>query len=222
MPDNQEKLLPYALTTPSRIKELLEINDQDFDKLFIRLINSVSDFIQQECNGRRFLRKTYVDEVYSSSNQRQRFITLRQCPVYSISALSYRAGPPSAPAWQPFTIDQFELINPQPDIAGITYYPSGMVRVYGFVPTIYNNMVRATYTAGYLIDFANAGDLTKHTLPSDLTRTAENIVVRWFKRKDFAGKDTQTLETSSITFSKMLDSEDQMIIAHYRLIPGVM
>lgn len=215
---NQEKLLPYALTTVQRVKDMMDIKDAGVDQVLTRLVNAVSDFIQAQCNGRRFLQQTYTNEVYSASNTKQKYLVLRQAPVYSVSSFQYRAGPPSAPNWTSFITDQYELINPQQDINGSTYYPSGIIRIYGYIPMIYNNMTRVTYLAGYKIDFDQAGDPTSHTLPSDLSRLCENLVVRWYKRRDFAGMNSKSLESSNINFRDKLDADDLMILGNYRIV----
>lgn len=222
MPTNAEKLLPYALTTPQRVKDLLDIRDVDSDPVIIRFINAATDFIQNSCNGRKFLQQTYTNEVYSASNTKQKYLILRQCPVVSVSSFQYRAGPPSAPNWTSFIVDQYELLNPQQDINGDTYYPSGIIRIYGYIPMLYNNMTRVTYVAGYKIDFDNAGDTTKHTLPADLSRLCDNLVVRWFKRRDFAGMNAKTLDSSTINFRDKLDQDDLNIIAQYRVVSTTM
>ena len=55
-----------------------------------------------------------------------------------------------------------------------------------------------------------------HTLPSDISRTAENIVIRWYKRREMAGKSEQTLESSTIRYDRLLDQQDLDTIARYR------
>lgn len=219
---NQEKILPYALTTVQRVKDLLEITDVDLDPVITRFINAATDFIQNSCNGRRFQQQTYTNEVYSASNTKQKYLVLRQCPVYSVSSFQYRAGPPSAPNWTSFIQDQYELLNPQQDVNGITFYPSGIIRIYGYIPMLYNNMTRVTYVAGFLIDFDNAGDVTKHTLPADISRLCDNLVVRWLKRRDFAGMNAKTLDSSTINFRDKMDQDDLDIMAQYRVVAPTM
>ena len=210
------------MSTVQRCKDILDIRDVTLDPVIMRMINAASDFIQAACNGRRFLRQTYTNEVYSASNTKQKYLILRQCPVYSLTSFQYRAGPPSAPNWTSFITDQFEMINPQTDIAGVTYWPSGIIRIYGYIPMLYNNMTRVTYTAGYLIDFDNAGDVTKHTLPADLSRLCDNLVVRWLKRRDFAGMNAKTLDASTINWRDKMDQDDQDIIGQYRVVSTTM
>lgn len=218
-----DKVFAHALTIPARVKALLGLETNDMDNLIVQIINSVTAFIEGECGGRRFLERTYTNDTYSIYGNRQKYLVLRQTPIKSITSLQYRAGTPDTPNWTNFITNQYELIDPSP-IPGnesVLWYPTGVVRVYGIMPRIYNNSVRATYVAGYKIDWTNAGDPTKHELPLDLTRVAENIVVRWFKRRDFAGKSSQSLEGSSISWDRELDKEDKSIIARYQKVPYI-
>ncbi len=250
-----------------------------FDLIITRLINAATDYIEGQCGNRRFALTTYTKEVYSVWGTRQKYLTLRQAPVFylpttlsttvgstsatlatanagiavgmpiwgdgipagctvaavngtsltlssaatatasaadilivGLTKLEYRAGVPSTPNWTPFIPAQFELIDNG---------KAGLVRVYGIMPRIYNNIIRATFVAGYLINFANAGDPTQHTLPADLTRTCENIVVRWYKRREQAGKTSEAFQGTTITFNKDIDAEDQTVIGKYQRAPGV-
>ncbi len=84
--------------------------------------------------------------------------------ISGLISFQWRAGTPSNPNWTSFITDQFEL-----DEQGY----SGIVRVYGAMPRIYSNMLRATYVAGYPVDWQNAGNGTTHQLPADLTNLAK-------------------------------------------------
>lgn len=192
-----------------------------YDTVLTRYINTLTEYIMQECNGRIFTQQTYANEVYSIESAGQNILILRNTPVISISSFQWRAGTPSNPAWTDFIPDQYELIDPITDpISGTVVYPKGMIRVYGVLPRLYNNMIRATYVAGYAVDWENAGDRSKHMLPADLTNTCENLVVRRFKRRQLAGQNSQTLEGAGTAgWRNMLDQEDLDIIAHYRNAP---
>ena len=192
-----------------------------YDTVLVRYINSLTEYISQECNGRIFVQQTYVNDTYSIETARQTFLILRQYPVYSISSFQWRAGTPTNPNWTDFIPDQYELVDPTTDpISGNTYYPKGIIRVYGVLPRIYNNMIRATYVAGYPVNWANAGDRNTHQLPADLTNLCENLVVRRFKRRQLAGQSSQSIEGASTQgWRNMLDADDLDIIAHYRAVP---
>jgi hypothetical protein len=272
-----DQTLPYALTTLARIKTLLTIDNANFDLMLTNEINSVTEFLNQECN-RNFLMQKYISEVHSQWGVRQKYVILKRAPVFYITDivsttggqntitlnnangvkvgmpifgdfiasgttitvltgnvatlslpasgtsssahiiicgllnLQYRAGTPDNPSWTNFIPTQFELVDDG---------KAGIVRVYGFISSIYNNTIKADYWAGYLINWQKAGDNLTHTLPMDITRTCENLVIRAYKRREQAGKTSQSLEGSTITYDRMLDSIDQQVIARYRRVPTI-
>jgi hypothetical protein len=107
-----------------------------------------------------------------------------------------------------FTPDQFELVNQG---------HSGLVRVYGAMPGTYNNMLRASYVAGFSYDWQNAGNRSgKHQVPSDLTDTCENIVVRVFKRRQLDGKTSESIQGATTSWRNDLDAHDKNVIDNYR------
>ena len=132
--------------------------------------------------------------------------------ITGLIEFDWRSGTPSYPTWTQFILDQYELINDG---------KAGVVRLYGVMPRLYNNMMRLTYYSGYLINWATAGDNVTHTLPADLTNACENIVVRWFKRRQLAGKTSEALDGASTSWSKDIDSEDQAVLGHYRRLPTI-
>ena len=129
--------------------------------------------------------------------------------VFEISGLisfQWRAGTPSNPNWTSFITDQFEL-----DQQG----RSGIIRVYGSIPGLYNNMIRATYVAGYPVNWTNAGDGATHQLPADLTNLCENLVVRIFKRRPLDGKASENIQGATTAWRDALDGFDLNVIANY-------
>jgi hypothetical protein len=211
-----EQTYPFALTTLARVKDRLQINNNDSDSVLVRTINATTDYIERECgksglekvpNDGHFMRKTYTNEVYSVNGTRQIFLVLRNAPVSALTSFQWRAGTPSNPNWTDFIADQFELVEDG---------TSGNVRVYGVMPRIYSNMLRATYTAGYLFDWPNAGTGTTHTLPADLSNTCENIVERIFKRRGLAGKASESIQGATVSFRNAIDEMDQDTINRYK------
>ena len=206
------KLFPYALTTLQTIKDRLDLTVNDRDDLLIQFINRASDWIQNQTN-RRFLRQVYANELYSVYGPNQVYLILNQAPVIPGSvSLFYRAGLPSNPMWTAFIPDQYELLEDG---------QSGMLRVYGplTLARFINNAVKATYTAGYLIDWDNQEDPTKHNLPSDLSMLCEDLVVRWWKRRDQGDKTSQTFNGSTIQWNKDLTSDDKAIMQQFQRVP---
>jgi len=204
--------------TATNTGQTLTVLDQpvNYDGLLIRYINWATHWINNECN-RVFVQQTYVDDTYSITKPSQSVLKLRQWPVFILSRLQWRAGTPTNPNWTDFIADQYELIDPTTDpITGDVYYPKGLVRVYGVLPRIYNNMVRATYTAGYPVNWSDAEDGDNHMLPGDITNVCENMVVRRFKRRLFAGKTSESIEGATTTWSRDLDTEDREVLAQYK------
>ncbi|GIW70325.1 MAG: hypothetical protein KatS3mg101_1072 [Patescibacteria group bacterium] len=204
-----EQLLSYALTTVQRVKDRLAITGANFDTLIQRLINSATYFIESETN-RHFAETTYTDEVYSIYGAKQDMVFLKNAPVSAITSAQYRAGTPSNPAWTNFTADEYELVEDG---------KSGIVKLYGLAGRGINAL-RFTYTAGYKINFTNAGDMVTHTLPADITDLCERLVIRWFKRRESEGKTSEAFDGGQINWQSELTNEDKETIARYRRLPA--
>ncbi len=202
-----EALLTYALTTVARVKTRLTITVSTHDTILLYLINSVTDFIEGECN-RRFKVAVYMNELYSMQSNGNNLLVLKQSPVSAISYLQFRAGLKSNPNWTDFIADDWELLDDG---------TSGIIEFRGAVIHGTNN-VRATYTAGYKINFANYGDSSTHTLPADLTDLAERLVIKLFKRREAEGKAREDFNGGSITWKDLLNTEDQETINKYRRV----
>lgn len=127
--------------------------------------------------------------------------------ISGLISFQWRSGTPSNPNWTDFIQDQFEL-----DQMG----RSGIIRVYGSIPGLYNNMIRATYVAGFPINFGAAGDGATHQLPADLTNLCENLVVRIFKRRQLDGKASEGIQGAQTSWRDRLDAFDLNVIANYR------
>lgn len=198
-----ESILSYALTTVARVKTRMSIDASGFDTLLLYLINSVTDLVEGECN-RRFKETTYTNEIYSISGGG--LLILKQTPVSAVASIQYRAGLKSNPSWTDFAADDWELLED-----GAT----GIIEFHGSPGSGINNL-RATYTAGYKINFSNYGDSNTHTLPADITDLVERIVVKLFKRREAEGKSQDSFNNGSITWKDTLSAEDQATLAKYR------
>ncbi len=132
--------------------------------------------------------------------------------INGLVAFDWRAGTPSAPSWIAFIPDQFELVQDG---------KAGIIRIYGTLPRLYDNMARVTYWAGFPINWQYAGDNTKHQLPADASDTVENLVVRRFKRRQLAGKTSEALEGATTAWNKEIDEDDKAVIGSYTLVAAV-
>jgi hypothetical protein len=202
-----EKPISYALTTKGRVKDRLGLDKGNFDTLLDRIIAGVTDLIEGECGGRRFLRTTYTNELITIFNSNQKILPVKNIPLVSISSLQYRTGLKSNPNYTDFNDDDWEILD---DGA------SGLIRVWGLSQDI--NMVRLTYIGGYLIDFDNAGTAT-HTLPFDLSDLAERLTIKLFKRREHEGKASESFEGGNISWKELFDDVDKAVIARYKRLP---
>ena len=121
-------------------------------------------------------------------------------------SFQWRSGTPSNPQWIAFIPDQFEIVEQG---------AAGIVRVYGAMPRLYDNMLRATYIAGYAVDWQNAGNGSTHLLPADLTGVCENIVTRLFKRRQLDGKASENIQGATTAWRDTLDGFDLDVLAGY-------
>lgn len=209
-------IYPYALTTLANLKDRLGIQSAQtgFDNLLIRMINQHTDLIERACGNRQFAGRTagqlntYTNEVYDGQTG-GRFMVLRQAPVFSLTVFQWRAGVPTNPAWTDFVPTVYEL--DQLDNNGMCR--TGMIRVYGGVPRGSSNL-RATYTAGYKVDWANEGQVT-HTLPADLTQLCEKLCVRAFQRRASTGKQSESAKEASVSWNSKFDDDDMLVIMEY-------
>lgn len=207
-----EIILPYALTTLDRVKDKLGLDKTNQDVVLSRIINSVTDWLEKQCN-RRFKETTYSNELYSVRGKNETVLLLKNAPVTTLGSIQYRQGQVGSPTWTNYTVNDFELVGD-----GL----SGMVKFYtylnqGLVQGI-NTIRVASYTAGYKIDFKNAGDVSLHNLPSEVSELAEKLVIKFFQRRLHPGKSTESFNGSSITWSKELDPEDNETLKQYRRI----
>lgn len=207
-----EQVIDYALTTRNRVKDRMSITAAGFDTLFDRLVSGVTDFIESQC-GRRFKETAYSGEVYSIYNDGQKHLLLKQFPVSVLSSIQYAAGIPGNKVWTNYGASDYELVMDGKD--GVTS-ESGLVRFYGFLPKG-TNTIKVAYTAGYKIDFSNAGNST-HTLPFDISDLAERLIVRWFKRREAEGKSSEGTGDARVDWAKELSAEDLLTIDRYKRV----
>ena len=194
----------YALTTVQRVKDRLGITSTASDTVLTRIIYAVTDMIEDLCSN-RFLQSTYTQEVYDGMNidgTPKPYLFLNNAPVTTISSFQYRTGAKSSPTWVDFQVDTYQEV-----------LELGIIRT-GLPPGLQN--IRISYTAGYLIDFTNENDPTKHTLPYDLSDLADRVATRLYKKRDSEGRSAESFNQSSITWKDgLLDDYDNTVIANH-------
>jgi hypothetical protein len=206
------KTVGWALTTLERVKARLGIKETGFDILIEQLINSITDWIEGQCGGRRFKKTTYTNEIHDGSQPaaigegKKRFLLLKHAPITALTSFQYNGGTIGSPSWTNFSTEEYQLLDKE-----------GMIYILGTLPRGFRN-IRATYDAGFLIDFANETDTVKHNLPFDLSNLAERLVVKEFKRREEIGKSGESQGDATVSFFDHLEEEDKAVLARYNRI----
>jgi hypothetical protein len=189
-----------ALTTVARVKLKLNISNTTHDAVLENLIEGVSAFIASFCN-RDFEHQTYENKIYNGDDFKK-ILFLEGQPVTALTSVEYRIGTVSAPGWEAFDPNYFEL---DPDLDAVLFY--------GGVPKGKRN-IRINYAGGYEIDF---DDPENHTLPFDLSDTAENLVVKAFLKRNSHGKSNEAFDGASITWKDQMAQEHVSTLTKYQI-----
>lgn len=200
--------LPYALTSVDKVNAMLGFTtggDANRDQLIADLIAATTDFIESYCGGRRFLSTTYTEVL---DVRRGNYIFMNQRPIASITSVKYRTGLPSTPTWVTYYVDGY-----------VAYLGSGMIRFFSkFVP--FPQAFQVVYVAGYLIDFTNYNDPTKHTLPRDLSQVCAEMTVAKYNTRLAHGVYQETTEGQSVTYESdkyMLNNNHANVLEAYKI-----
>lgn len=191
-----------ALTTLDRAKAYLGISGDSKDTFLTMVINQATGFAEAFCK-RRFLRQTYTNEVYDGSGTPE--IVLKQFPVATLSSLQVNAGTIGSPSWQ--TIDatlygfyedgRITLGSPE---ASFLSAPGGSFLCEA-------QKYRATYAAGYLIDFDHENDPTLHTLPQEVEYAVLKLVGARLNTSKSEGLESAKVGDISMSFRKVVDQD---------------
>ena len=200
-------ILPQALTTLAKVKTYLGIDSADTskDNLLIDLINQASGYIETY-TGRTFMSQTYTNVIKDSRGGN--YLFLNHTPVTAFTLLEYRSGTVDNPVWVTYASNTY-----------LPYLAEGYLYFYGRLPKIHQGF-RCTYTAGYLIDWANETTAT-HTLPFDLTKVCTEIVATDYNMRQAQGIEAMSTEGQSLTFStkaRQVTSDQKNILEAYQTL----
>lgn len=194
-----------ALTTRQKVKDMMNITDNLSDSLIDSYIRSMTAFVQNYCGGRVFVSTSYVEIKDTHASNK---LFLNQRPATLLTTLEYRAGTISAPIWMTYDVNSYYQYLTQ----GYLQFPAK------FQPA--PQVFRVSYTAGYLIDFDNEDDTTKHTLPFDLTNVCTELIGKKLNTRLSQGIYTETTEGQSITYESdryQLNDDHKVILNQYKL-----
>lgn len=207
-------LVSDALTTVSRVSSQLAGYDSDLDSMIENLINEATAFIKSFTNRENFKRGDFV-EYYDGWNEirtQRRRIQLNVYPVISVTSIAYELANTSSIGETPGSGTFNNLLSSDYYVD----YDAGLLisaSENGFPGGIGN--LKVTYTAGYLIDFANPTTPANHTLPHDLTMACEKLVLRELHKRDHEGMSQISSGQSSTSFIEDIPADIVTILSKY-------
>ncbi len=169
------------------------------------LINQATGFIETYCK-RNFLRQTYTNEVYDGTGGDS--LVLKQYPIVTVSDLSVNAGTIGDPDWDTVESGRYGFY----DDGRITFASAFQAFLASDGGTFIEGpqRYRATYVAGYLIDFNNENDPTKHTLPQDLEYACLLLVSGKMNLRKSGGLTSARVGDISMTFRDLADGDPEV------------
>lgn len=195
----------YALTTTARVKTYLNISVTTHDTLLERLIDQVTEFIENY-TGRRFKLTTYTSKEYDGTGTNK--LILEDYPIVSFSALQERGTRQNESSWNTISSEDYFVDN-----------PTGIITAVPFEFVKGTKLYRATYTAGY--DFDNSATFLGDTEAGDIEWVAWELIKASFdKRKQEGGVSQVRLGDASVTYrgSVMNDPELKNILDSYKRV----
>jgi hypothetical protein len=197
---------PNALTTLYKVKLLLGINNTSQDDLLDELINYASSFIEGTCN-RKFVSAEY-EEIFDAPNGNKLF--LANYPVTDFTSFKYRNSVISNPTWLDFNANDYTVYDKEGYIEFMYANFAGMISR--------QKAFKAEYTAGYLVDWNNEFDATKHTLPNDITMLCGQLVSMLYNLRNSSGLASESTEGQSITYQSPQSLSTQQLTESQRMI----
>jgi hypothetical protein len=194
-------ILSNGLTTVARLKTFAGINDNSQDTLIERLINAVTEFVEQY-TSRSFLLTNYSNELYDGSGTDK--LVLKQAPISAVT-LSRRDSASN--------LSNFSVIEAENYFIKST---SGILQSIGFefirLPLHY----RVSYTAGY--DYDQSTKTLESVGLGDLEYAVWKLIQgAIYNRKDNPTVQSETIGNYSVTFRKeaQMNAEIKTILDSY-------
>lgn len=201
-----------ALTTIARVKIFMGVSGDSKDAKLTQLINQVTGFIEQYTK-RNMLSQTYTDEEYDGTGIDT--LILRQFPVTTFTQLQVNSATDNSDSWETINASRY-FAGEDGRVRFATSKGSFLSTDSGFFIED-KNKYRVTYDAGFLIDFANENDPTKHTLPQEIEYAAHKLISGAFNLSKGQGYKSHKVGDISAVFNKELfeDKEIKSILNKY-------
>lgn len=192
-----------AYTTLARLKSLLSLNGDKLDTAITIYINMACGAIDSYL-GFGLARQTYTQEQQDATDDNM--ILLNVFPVASVATLQYNQSLDNSADWVTFAA------------ADYFWYEDGRIKLVGKNIIDRPQRYRATYDAGYLIDFANETDPTKHTLPGDIEYAVSVLVGGMLNKRRAGGLTMERVGDTINQFAPLIAGDPEVcgILDGYR------
>lgn len=200
-----------ALTTLARAKSFLEVSGDSKDSVLTMIINQVSGSIEAFLK-RRLLSQTYTDEKYDGTGSET--LVLKNFPVTAFTNLKVNVSGDSSESLETISSERYFWYQ---DGRVVLNTGSGFVDGNSAYFVKAPNKYRATYTAGYLIDFDNENTPASHTLPQELEYACLKLVSAVYNSRKGEGLQSIKVGDIAMTFKKtsVADEEVSAILNKY-------
>lgn len=196
-----------GLTTVQRVKDFLGITVATHDTILERIINQVSDFVENYCD-RTFVETAYSNELYDGTGTDKLF--LKNFPISSTATFTLQVRTSSQ------NVSNFDSIDS--DLFFIDY-TTGILETNGWGFYERPQHYRISYTAGYAFKNNAATLVTLESLNiGDLEFAVWKLVANAFEmRKNTSNVQSESIGDYSVTFRKstMADQEIKDILNGY-------
>jgi len=213
------------LTTLARVKERIGMDGtSEKDTLLDRLIVTVSEFVEQRCN--RVFEKADYEEFFDGNKidvaGYYTKLHVSNPPIVDLLGLHYLSDvdtvDDTGDESENVTLSNLSAVGePNRTWKNFNWFDiskeTGTIMV--SVPHGWRD-VRVRYTGGFLKDFNNFNDISKHEIPRDITELTEKLVTKTYNKREEEGFKNVTFRDATRDFESFLSAHDQQIINTYK------
>ena len=184
-----------ALTTLARVKIFLGLTSDSQDARLIMLINQATGVIKRYTK-RNLKSATYTQEEYDGTGEKT--LILKQFPVTTLTLLEENNAGDNSDDWE--TIDAEDYFS----------YSDGRIilNTGSFVEA--PQRYRATYDAGFLIDFDNEEDTSLHTLPFELEYACQKLVSSFLNSGKAEALKSSKVGDITLVFNQSIMNDEEL------------
>lgn len=179
-------LLSYSLVTLDEIKDFMSINGSASDETLKIIANGVTDFIENECNRRRFAQTDYGNEEYDGTGEHVLHIDNYPIDETTGVVLEENNAYDNSDDWSTVDGDEYWVDWESGMITKTTRFAKG------------KRNYRVDYKGGYA------------TIPSDLKFACLSMVAEFFNRRGSMGLSSESLGDHSVTFAGIMQQNSMI------------